>query len=162
MTRNQMRDPSRSSDDPGTAWYPSPPEGAQVTDRAPVGDDARARLVLSQALRETADYATTLVPTYTDHHAEFGEHLTAARRLRLSAERVIDAAIAVETENGASVEQIAGWLALPVETVRMRYCAVRDRAAAIDPPAVAAGLDAWYARVGGPDAPPNAVSEGLR
>ncbi|XTZ13941.1 hypothetical protein ACQSSU_20805 [Micromonospora echinospora] len=112
-------------------------------------------------LQETAEYATSLVPTYTDHHAQFGEHLTAARRLRLCAERVIDAAIAVEADAGATVEQIADWLALPVETVQLRLRAMTTRAAGIDPAPVAEELDAWYAKVGGPDAPSNAVSAGL-
>ncbi|MEU3455569.1 hypothetical protein ABZ671_18510 [Micromonospora sp. NPDC006766] len=132
-----------------------------MTDQPQVGDSARARLVMSEALQMTAEFATSLVPTYADHHMEFGEHLQAARRLRLCAERVIDATIAVEAAAGATVEEIAVWLALPVETIEMRLAAQRAKAAAVDPPTLAGRLDAWYARVGGPDAPSNAVSAGL-
>lgn len=128
---------------------------------SPAGDRARARLALSQQARHLAEYARTLVPTYTDEHAEFGEYLTAARRLRLCSERVIDAAIALEAADGATVEQIAEWLALPVDTIVMRLEAVRARTAAIEPVAAAADLDAWYAATGGPDTPAHAVSAGL-
>jgi hypothetical protein len=133
-----------------------------VTDPATADSrSARTRLVLSQMLRESAEYATSLVPTYTDCHAEVFEHLTAARRVRLCAERVIDAAIAVEFTAGATVDQIATWLALPVETIQRRLDVILERAAGIDPTTVAADLDAWYATVSGPGAPPNAVSAGL-
>lgn len=132
-----------------------------MTHQPQISDGARPRLVMSQALQLTAELATSLVPTYADQHAEFGEHLQAARRLRLCAERVIDAAIAVEAEAGATAAEIAAWLALPVEQVEMRLANQRARAAAIDPPRLAEELDAWYARVSGPDAPSDAVSAGL-
>jgi hypothetical protein len=102
-----------------------------------------------------------MIPTYSDNHAEPGEHLTAARRLRLAAERCIDAAMAVEAAEGATTADLATWLALPADTVQVRLPADTRAAAAADPGERAAELDRWYAQTGGPDAPADAVSAGL-
>lgn len=124
-------------------------------------DHVRARLHLSRTAKDTADYARSLVPTYADDHASTGEWITAARRLRLLAERAIDAAILLELARGATRADLVAMLALPADVIDLRISEVTKSAARISPADAVADLDRWYARTGGSDAPTDAVSRDL-
>lgn len=122
---------------------------------------AMTRLAHVDALRDAAEYLISQAPTATDHHAQPGEHITAARRARLLALQLLDRAVLLDLAHGASWDTVAERLNWPLDTVLARYQGMWTAwQADPDPGATPDELDQWYSKVC-PGAPPNAVSAGL-
>lgn len=147
-------------------------------ERAPLLHRVRARLTLSAACRDAAEYARTMAATDNDRHNEPGDHIRRARRLRMSALRVLDAAIVTELAAGTTWKQVAEQVGMSVEEARARWeqpwrdFQDGDRRPWPDLPGVCnpaqpsdpdpADLDDWYRRTGPPGTPADAVTSGLQ
>lgn len=126
----------------------------------------RSLLGVGQAARDTADLARHIAAGINTPH-EPGERVALARKLRLLALQTLDLIVVNELLAGASFEDVAGWLAMPVADVRARYEApvrrwrtgepVTDPTEALtdlthnyrfdaDPVGTAMALDQWFAR----------------
>lgn len=124
----------------------------------------RARLALAVAAREAADYAHGYVGDVSVPMPA-GERIRSVRRLRLMALAVLDRAVLVELADGASWQEVADSLGLPLDETLRRYQETADLwagadgpqaagvgdfevglAGDLDPAGTAAALDAWYVR----------------
>lgn len=123
--------------DPNVTWIPS-------TRRC-------ARVAVSRAARDVADYARSLVPTVGDEHVTPSEHILAARRLRLLALEVLDSAVLLAFTEGASWAEVAEACGLGEDAVRARYqgrwgsrtAPTEDGGEGVDVRMVARQLDVW-------------------
>lgn len=87
---------------------------------------ALARLALSWAYRETADFATSGVPTVSDEFGGPWDTVDQAARLVAMAQDVLARAVVHAREQGGSWATIAEALNVPVDQARDRYAAVVD------------------------------------
>jgi hypothetical protein len=150
-------------------------------DPRPYPPKARARVALSMLARELADAARGMVPTYADRHAQGGDFVEEALRLRARADEILELAVVLERERGTTWEDIGAALGgegerrtrqtaearfggavsrwkgalvtpwRPHSDGRSVYCALPDGAE--DPERWAAVLDEWTLRHAEPSDP---------
>jgi hypothetical protein len=122
----------------------------------PYSRRARARLGLSLAASSLSDTAAALVPTSGDAIVPPGAFVGLVARLIWQAEAVLEHAVILDRERGASWDVIAHELAADRQRVQERFGPAERRwresllqnwkPAAEDPEQVALGLDRWAAR----------------
>lgn len=101
--------------------WPDPVPGAPFTSRS------LAQLALAVAARQASDYARGMVPTGSDRIAYDGLLLHNAVRLRQLADRLIEAAVIVEREDGTDWDEIARTLDQPHASARKQWEPVVQR-----------------------------------
>jgi hypothetical protein len=87
---------------------------------------ALARLALSSAYREAADFAAGGVPTVSDEFGDAYDYVDHAARLLSSARDVLARAVVYARERGGRWDDIAEALNLSVEQARDQYTAMID------------------------------------
>lgn len=80
-----------------------------------------ARVGVSNACKEIADYAATMVPTGDDCNARPGDFIAHAQQIRIMGLELLHRAITVELMRGTSWEQIADALGLTVAQVKAQF-----------------------------------------
>jgi hypothetical protein len=88
---------------------------------------ALARLALSQAARELADSARSLVPTASDRYAESGGFIDHAHRLVAAAQEVLERAVIYERERGRSWEDVGEALGITRQSAHERFAEAEER-----------------------------------
>lgn len=88
---------------------------------------ALARLALSAAYRETADFAAGGVPTVSDSYGDAWDYVDHAARLLAMAQEVLARAVVYARERGGTWSTIAEALDTTTEQVRERYAPTLDR-----------------------------------
>jgi hypothetical protein len=88
---------------------------------------ALARLALSSAYREAADFAAGGVPTVSDEYGDAYDYVDHAARLLSTAQDVLTRAVVYARERGGSWDDIAEALNLTAEQARDQYTATIDR-----------------------------------
>jgi hypothetical protein len=79
-------------------------------DPRPYPPEARARAALSLAARQLSDSARAMVPTFADDHAQRGDFVEEAVRLRALADEVLARAVVLERERRTTWEGIGAAL----------------------------------------------------
>lgn len=102
---------------------PIPPGPADTTHSR----RALARLALSHAYREAADFAAGGVPTVSDEYGDPYDYVDHAARLVAMAQDVLARAVVYAREGGGRWGDIAEALDTTAEQARDRYTAVMDR-----------------------------------
>jgi len=109
--------------------------GMGETDSEPFNHRARARLALCQAARQLAEQAGALVPTTGDGHRQPGAWVQEAAQLAEGAREVLERAVIVERERGASWEDIGAALKTSRQAAHERFSeAEREWTAALARP----------------------------
>lgn len=106
-----------------TQLPPIPPGPADTTHPR----RALARLALSSAYREAADFAADGVPTVSDEYGDAYDYVDHAARLLSIAQDVVAGAVVYARERGGRWDDIAEALDLTAEQARDRYTATVDR-----------------------------------
>jgi hypothetical protein len=88
---------------------------------------ALARLALSSAYREAADFAAGGVPTVSDEYGDAYDHVDHAARLVSMAQDVLVRAVVYARERGGRWEDIAEALNLTADQARDQYTAAIDQ-----------------------------------
>lgn len=107
-----------------TAQLPAIPPGPADTTHP---RRALARLALSSAYREAADFASGGVPTVSDEYGDAYDYVDHARRLVSMAQDVLVRAVVYARDRGGRWDDIAEALSLTAEQARDRYSAAIDQ-----------------------------------
>lgn len=107
-----------------TAQLPAVPPGPADTTHP---RRTLARLALSSAYREAADFAAGGVPTVSDEYGDAYDYVDQARRLVSMAQDVLNRAVVYARERGGRWDDIAEALNLTAEQARDRYTAAIEQ-----------------------------------